>query len=100
MKEIPKTMKGAILPGNSTVELRDFEVPQPGYGQVLVKTMATTICGSDIRCIYRAHTGKGAEGARTAGGDIISPVPARTAGRTAGRETEGWRLISSARRRT
>ncbi len=62
MKEIPKTMKGAILPGNSTVELRDFEVPQPGYGQVLVKTMATTICGSDIRCIYRAHTGKGAEG--------------------------------------
>ena len=59
---IPKTMKGAILPGNSTVELRDFDVPTPGHGQVLVATRATTICGSDIRCIYREHTGKGAEG--------------------------------------
>ena len=29
-------MKGAILPGNSTVEIRDFEVPEPGYGQVIV----------------------------------------------------------------
>ena len=44
-----ETMKGAILPGNSTVELRDFEIPKPGFGQVLIKTMASTICGSDIR---------------------------------------------------
>ena len=56
------TMKGLILPGNSSVEFRDFEIPKPGHGQVLVKTMASTICGSDIRCIYREHTGKGAEG--------------------------------------
>lgn len=55
-------MKGVILPGNSTVEFREFEIPKPGHGQVLVKTMASTICGSDIRCIYREHTGKGAEG--------------------------------------
>ena len=57
-----ETMMGAILPGNSTVELREFPIPTPGHGQVLVKTMASTICGSDIRCIYREHTGKGAEG--------------------------------------
>ena len=56
-----ETMKGAILPGNSTVELRDFEIPKPGFGQVLIKTMASTICGSDIRCIYREHVGKGPE---------------------------------------
>ncbi|MEY8326643.1 zinc-binding dehydrogenase [Lachnospiraceae bacterium 54-11] len=55
-------MKGAILPGNSTVEMKDFEVPTPGHGQVLIKTKASTICGSDIRCIYREHTGKGPEG--------------------------------------
>ena len=59
---IPKTMKGASLPGNSTVEMKEYEVPKPGYGQVLVKTKASTICGSDIRAIYREHTGKGAEG--------------------------------------
>ena len=55
-------MKGAILPGNSTVEIREFDIPTPGYGQVLIQTKATTICGSDIRCIYREHTGKGPEG--------------------------------------
>ena len=55
-------MMGAILPGNSTVELKEFDIPKPGFGQVLVKTKATTICGSDIRCIYREHVGKGPEG--------------------------------------
>jgi len=55
-------MKGAILPGDSTVELRDFDIPVPGHGEVLVRTKATTICGSDIRCIYREHLGKGPEG--------------------------------------
>ncbi len=55
-------MMGAILPGNSTVELEEFDIPTPGFGQVLVQTKATTICGSDIRCIYREHVGKGPEG--------------------------------------
>ena len=55
-------MRGATLPGNSTVEMKEFEIPKPGHGQVLIQTKATTICGSDIRCIYREHTGKGAEG--------------------------------------
>ena len=56
------SMKGAYLPGNSTVVLKDVPIPKPGHGQVLVKTKACTICGSDIRAIYREHTGKGAEG--------------------------------------
>ncbi|MBR3165313.1 MAG: zinc-binding dehydrogenase [Lachnospiraceae bacterium] len=55
-------MIGAVLPGNSTVELKEFDVPKPGYGQVVVKAKASTICGSDIRAIYRAHVGKGPEG--------------------------------------
>ena len=49
-----KKILGAILPGNSTVELKEFDMPKPGHGQVVVKTKASTICGSDIRCIYRA----------------------------------------------
>ena len=57
-----RSMRGAILPGDSTVKLIPFPIPKPGHGQVLVKTKASTICGSDIRCIYRAHTGKGPEG--------------------------------------
>ena len=56
------TMKAAYLPGNSTVVLKDVEIPKPGYGEVLIKMKSSTICGSDIRAIYREHTGKGAEG--------------------------------------
>ena len=52
-------MRGATLPGNSSVEMKEFEIPKPGHGQVLIQTKATTICGSDIRCIYREHVGKG-----------------------------------------
>lgn len=58
---MPK-MLGAVLPGNSTTELREFDVPVPGHGEVLIKVKASTICGSDIRCIYREHLGKGPEG--------------------------------------
>ena len=56
------TMQGVVLPGNSTVELREFPVPEPGHGQVLVRMKASSICGSDIRAIYREHIGKGPEG--------------------------------------
>jgi threonine dehydrogenase-like Zn-dependent dehydrogenase len=59
-----QTMIGAVLPGNSTVELREFPVPHPAQGQVLIKMKASTICGSDIRAIYREHLGKGPEGYR------------------------------------
>ncbi len=57
-----RAMLGAVLPGNSTVELREFPVPTPGPGQVLIRMQASTICGSDIRAIYREHLGKGPEG--------------------------------------
>ena len=55
-------MTGAYLPGNSTVELRDVAVPTPAHGEVLLRMKASTICGSDIRCIYHEHLGKGPEG--------------------------------------
>lgn len=54
-------MTGAFLPGDSTVELRTLDVPAPGHGEVLLRIKASTICGSDIRCIYRQHLGKGPE---------------------------------------
>lgn len=56
-----KTMLGAKLPGNSTVTFDTFDIPKPGYGQVLLRTKCSTICGSDIRAIYREHLGKGPE---------------------------------------
>ena len=56
------TMKAAYLPGNSTVEMCTVAVPAPGHGEVLLRVEASTICGSDIRCIYHEHLGKGPEG--------------------------------------
>jgi threonine dehydrogenase-like Zn-dependent dehydrogenase len=56
------TMKAAYLPGNSTVEMRTVAVPEPGHGEVLLQVKSSTICGSDIRCIYHEHLGKGPEG--------------------------------------
>ena len=59
---IPRTMLAAFLPGNSTVEMREVPVPVPGQGEALIQVKASTICGSDIRCIYHEHLGKGPEG--------------------------------------
>jgi threonine dehydrogenase-like Zn-dependent dehydrogenase len=62
MSRIPKKMTGAYLPGNSTVAFKKYDLPELGHGEVLLKTKACTICGSDIRCIYNEHLGKGPEG--------------------------------------
>src|SRR3954449_9817672 len=55
------TMRGVVLPGERRVEWRDVPVPEPGPRQVLVRVRASSICGSDIRAIYREHLGVGAE---------------------------------------
>jgi threonine dehydrogenase-like Zn-dependent dehydrogenase len=48
-------MRGVILPGNSTTDVQQLADPEPGPGQVLLAMRASTICGSDIRAIYREH---------------------------------------------
>ena len=55
-------MQGVRLPGNRTVEFIEAPLRAPGHGQVLVAMRASSICGSDIRAIYRQHVGVGPEG--------------------------------------
>lgn len=57
-------MRGVFLPGGRRVELREVADPVPGPGQVVLRVHASTICGSDLRAIYREHLGEGAEGYR------------------------------------
>ena len=57
-------MIGVFLPGDCRVELREVPRPAPGHGQVLVRMRASTICGSDLRAIYREHLGTGPEAYR------------------------------------
>ncbi len=59
-----RTMTGVVLPGKRVVEYRTVPIPEPGYRQVLVEMKASSICGSDIRAIYREHLGTGDEAYR------------------------------------
>jgi threonine dehydrogenase-like Zn-dependent dehydrogenase len=74
-------MRGVYLPGNREVVIRDVDDPAPGPGQVVVRMKASTICGSDLRAIYREHLGEGPEAYRgmIAGhepcGDIVAVGP-------------------------
>ena len=48
------TMQGAIIIGGKRqVELKEFPVPEPGPGQVLLRMKAAGMCGSDLHNIYR-----------------------------------------------
>ena len=75
------TMQGVYLPGGRRVLVRELAVPEPGHGQVLVRMRASTICGSDIRAIYREHLGHGPEAYRNVvaghepSGEIVAAGP-------------------------
>lgn len=61
--ELPTRMTGVYLPGDSTAQVRELDVPSPGPGQVLVQMGASGICGSDIGYIYHEYkTHKGVDG--------------------------------------
>ena len=51
-------MKGVVFLGNRRCEVRDFLVPEPGVGEVLIRIVATGICGSDSH-VYRSHQASG-----------------------------------------
>ena len=51
-------MKGVTFLGDRRCEVRDYPRPEPAYGEVMLKIMATGICGSDLH-VYR---GAGAGG--------------------------------------
>ncbi|HWL97861.1 MAG TPA: alcohol dehydrogenase catalytic domain-containing protein [Nocardioidaceae bacterium] len=86
-------MRGVYLPGDRRVDVRSVPDPEPGHGQVLLRPRASTICGSDLRAIYREHLGTGPEAYRdvVAGhepcGDVVALGPGCT------RVREGERVV-------
>jgi 2-desacetyl-2-hydroxyethyl bacteriochlorophyllide A dehydrogenase len=77
-------MLAAYLPGNRTIDLRTVDTPSPGPGEALVRMAASTICGSDLRAIYREHLGAGPEayqgviGGHEPAGRVVSLGPGTT----------------------
>jgi len=51
--DVPEQYKGVVLPGSKRCEIRTYHTPRPGIGEVLVQIRASTLCGSDLRAIYR-----------------------------------------------
>jgi propanol-preferring alcohol dehydrogenase len=45
--------KGLVLLGNRRAEVKEFPIPKPGLGQVLIRVRAAGICGSDLH-FYRS----------------------------------------------
>jgi len=56
---VSSSMRGVLLPGQERVELRNYMTPEPSFGQVLVKMKVSGLCGSDLKFIYREHSGTG-----------------------------------------
>ena len=57
------TVRGVLLPGGSRVELRrGARSGARASARRSIRIKASSICGSDVRAIYREHLGKGAEG--------------------------------------
>jgi L-iditol 2-dehydrogenase len=48
-----KTMRAAVYYNNSDVRVEERPVPQIGAGEILVKVVASGICGSDVMELYR-----------------------------------------------
>lgn len=41
----PEKRLGVVMLGKCNLELRTFDIPSPGYGQVRMKVKASTLCG-------------------------------------------------------
>jgi threonine dehydrogenase-like Zn-dependent dehydrogenase len=50
------SMSGLVFTGRTNSELRDFPVPEPAPTEVLIRIMASGLCGSDLHS-YRSETG-------------------------------------------
>lgn len=73
---VQTTMPGVFLPGDSTAEVREYPVPEPGPGQLLIRMGASGICGSDIGYIYHEYkTHKGLDGAPAYKGVVSGHEP-------------------------
>jgi 2-desacetyl-2-hydroxyethyl bacteriochlorophyllide A dehydrogenase len=46
------TMQAVVFPGDKKVEVREFDIPTPGPGEVLIKLKASAICRSDMSLYY------------------------------------------------
>ena len=70
-------MKGVVLLGDGELAVKEFEDPKPGRGEVVVRTKAAGICGSDIHMLHspkKRHEGRPEMIAGHEGAGIIEEI--------------------------
>ena len=63
----------AVVRRGKTLVVDDMAVPRPGAGQVLVKTLACGICGSDLHALHHAEALADMARRSGGGGDVMDP---------------------------
>ncbi len=48
-------MKANILVSPRNIEIRELKVPEPSYGEILIKIKAALTCGTDLKAFSRGH---------------------------------------------
>ncbi len=66
-------MRAAVL-RNRRIEVGDVPAPEPGPGEVLVKTLACGICGSDLHVFHQAQHNDNGGGAIVMGHEFVGEV--------------------------
>jgi len=58
MTTIPKTMHAIICHALEGYRLKNYPVPTPSHGEILLRTHSVGICASDLKCCLGApHSG-------------------------------------------
>jgi L-iditol 2-dehydrogenase len=55
---IPSTMNAVVLHGAGDMRVQSRPVPDPGPGEVLLKVAVASICGTDVKVLYRKLQGQ------------------------------------------
>jgi len=50
-----RKMKAALLHGVKDLRVEDIDIPEIGYGEILVKVKAATTCGTDLKIYQRGY---------------------------------------------
>ena len=55
MSQIPTRMRRVIVPSPGVVEVDEVDVPVPGAGEALVRSLVSGVCGSDTHAAHGRH---------------------------------------------
>ena len=83
-------MKAVLLYGRQDLRIQDVEVPEVGAGDILLRTKASYVCGTDVRMYKKGMPGIGAENPRILGHEISGLI--ETVGDGENRYRRGMRV--------